>query len=383
MQISCTVISAALVALLPLVVAKPTPIHLHMVEKYSGEKTDRVVVTLKPGISKASVLGNLRLRNFDDTITHQWDGILNGFAGRLDSASLEQLRASPDVESISEDGIFSITALVTQKNANWGLSRLSSVNKVNNLGVGATTYEYIYEDAAGRGTDIYVLGLELFWIFWYTIKHRLSYRYWNQDYPCTPITRSLSSIGSAANVIGVKVLDDTGSGTLADIVATLSFAGGATTALDNAVISLINSGVHVVTAAGNANATAQNYSPARVARAITVGAVDITDTKTTTSNWGAVIDVYAPGQNIVSAWATSDTATKIVSGTSMAAPYVAGLIAYFISFANNTNPADMGLRVKEWSLVGMVQGLPQGTPNNLVTNSYVCGLGDVGAMICI
>ncbi|EAU80946.2 serine protease [Coprinopsis cinerea okayama7 len=360
-------------------VALGTPtIGRRAIERYEGETTDRLIFTLKPGVSKADLFNRLRIRNLDQVVTHQWSHALNGFAAKFSKNDpiLDALHSSPEVESISEDGIFSINDLVTQTNATWGLGRLSSVDKVPSFGTGATNYSYIYEDAAGRGTDIYVLGG-----LWWT-RQICSYIWTlSMDMDMGPTSRKTFNSTSLANVLGVKVLNDTGSGTLADIIASLSFGGGATSALDNAVVSLINSGVHVVVAAGNSNTNASNVSPARVPAAITVGAVDITDTKTATSNWGPAVDVFAPGQNIRSAWASNDSATEIASGTSMAAPYVAGLIGYFISFAGNTNPAEMQARVKDWSLVGVLKGLPQGTPNNLVTNSYVCNL--VEMMICI
>ncbi|KAG2010560.1 serine protease, variant 2 [Coprinopsis cinerea AmutBmut pab1-1] len=325
-------------------VALGTPtIGRRAIERYEGETTDRLIFTLKPGVSKADLFNRLRIRNLDQVVTHQWDHALNGFAAKFSKNDpiVDILRSSPEVESISEDGIFSINDLVTQTNATWGLGRLSSVDKVPSFGTGATNYSYIYEDAAGRGTDIYILDTGIRAThqdfggrarFAATFgPYRAVDGHGHGTHVAAIAAGSQFGTAKLANVLGVKVLNDTGSGRLADIVsglnyvltsarssrrpsiASLSFGGGATSALDNAVVSLINSGVHVVVAAGNSNTNASNVSPARVPAAITVGAVDITDTKTATSNWGPAVDVFAPGQNIRSAWASGDSVRSYLS----------------------------------------------------------------------
>lgn len=134
----------------------------------------------------------------------------------------------------------------------------------------------------------------------------------------------------------ILVLSDAGSGAYSDIIAgvnyvvssakssgrpsiaTLSLGGSANTALDSAISSAINSGVHFTVAAGNSNVNAANTSPARVAAANTIGAVDSSNKKASFSNYGAVLDVWALGVNVLSAWIGSTTATNTISGTSMA-----------------------------------------------------------------
>ncbi|KAG5640867.1 hypothetical protein DXG03_006771 [Asterophora parasitica] len=142
-------------------------------------------------------------------------------------------------------------------------------------------------------------------------------------------------VAKAANVIAVKVLSDSGSGSVADIVsglnwvassvaasgrpsiATLSLGGGASVPLDNAVTSLVNKGIHVTVAAGNSNTNAGSTSPARAAGVITVGASTIADARASFSNYGAVVDVFAAGDKVISAWIGGPTATNNISGTSM------------------------------------------------------------------
>ena len=144
----------------------------------------------------------------------------------------------------------------------------------------------------------------------------------------------------------VRVLDCTGSGTWSGVisgidwaaahhqagqpaVANLSLGGAANTSVDLAVQRLINDGVTVAVAAGNDGQPAANYSPARVAAAITVGATDRSDTRAAWSNYGGPVDIFAPGVEITSAWLNGQT--KIISGTSMATPHVAGAAALVLS----------------------------------------------------
>ncbi|KAG5219810.1 subtilisin serine protease [Salix suchowensis] len=144
--------------------------------------------------------------------------------------------------------------------------------------------------------------------------------------------------------------------------------------MDNAVTTVRIPRNGCIVAAGNSNTDAGNTSPARVPSVITVGAITIADARSSASNYGSVVDVYAPGQNIIGAWIGSPTTTNIISGTSpvasiflscvvfaliylQAAAFVAGLVAYLISVHGNLSPAEMEVLVKSLSLNGVLTGI--------------------------
>ncbi|MGH3759668.1 S8 family peptidase [Actinophytocola sp.] len=158
-------------------------------------------------------------------------------------------------------------------------------------------------------------------------------------------------VAKGVNIVGVRVLDDSGSGTTEQVVAgidwvsqnhtgpsvaNMSLGGGADEALDTAVRNSITSGVTYAIAAGNSSSDASGFSPARVTEAITVAASDINDAQAEFSNFGSVVDLYAPGVDITSSW--NDGATNTISGTSMATPHVAGAAALFLSANPEATP---------------------------------------------
>merc|ERR1712036_80175 len=159
-----------------------------------------------------------------------------------------------------------------------------------------------------------------------------------------------------ANVYAVKVLRSNGSGTMADGVkgvewaanahtekakkgkkgfkgsaANMSLGGGKSPALDRAVNGAVDAGIHFAVAAGNDNADSCNYSPAAAEKAVTVGASTLEDTRAYFSNYGKCNDIFAPGLNMQSTWIGSKYAINTISGTSMASPHIAGLLAYLLS----------------------------------------------------
>jgi subtilisin family serine protease len=158
----------------------------------------------------------------------------------------------------------------------------------------------------------------------------------------------------------------------------MSLGGTANKALDDAVRSTIASGVQIAIAAGNSNMDAYLTSPARVSDAITVAASDIENKKASFSNYGLVVDIFAPGVSVTSAWIGSNTAVNTISGTSMATPHVAGLCAYILaqrkSQGSPLSPAQLQNEVKRLGTSGVVSGVPLLTPNLLAYNGGEKGI---------
>ncbi|HEX5885430.1 MAG TPA: FG-GAP-like repeat-containing protein [Pyrinomonadaceae bacterium] len=163
---------------------------------------------------------------------------------------------------------------------------------------------------------------------------------------------------------------------MAPAVANISIIASANTSLDTAVSNLINSGVPVVVGAGNDNTNAGNFSPARVAAALTVSATDDTDTRavfTTLSaaNFGSVLDLFAPGKFITSTWDTSDTASDTISGTSMASPHVAGVVAQYLQLNPFASPATVHAAIVNNATTGVVNNPGTGSPNRLLYSDFL------------
>ncbi|KAJ2935688.1 hypothetical protein H1R20_g1411, partial [Candolleomyces eurysporus] len=397
-----SVLTAVSLSLTGLVFAAPTT--LKSVERYQGEVSGKYIVKFKPGVSPASWITNLKA----DLTTADLE-IINGIAVNVDQNTLNTLRASDDVESISEDGI--MHAFAAQTNAPWGLQRISQSAKIASTDTAALNYRYEYDDSAGEGVDIYIVGR--YWCIGISLNSvaeragELLSSEREQEFLITKGTAQPAEIRSTdghghgthcagtaagsqfgvakkANIIAVQVLNSSGSGATSGIVSglnwvltqarasgrpsvvSMSLGGAAASALDSAVSALTAAGVHVVVAAGNANVNAQNTSPARAPSAITVAASTIADAKASFSNFGTVIDVWGPGANVISSWIGSNTATRSISGTSMATPHVAGVVAYLIGKDGNVSPSAMEAKIKNLSTKNALTGVPSGTVNQLL-----------------
>ncbi|KAF8157677.1 serine protease [Pholiota molesta] len=378
-------ISPLLLSLLAVTAVNAASLQPRTVQKCDGDTSGRYIVKFKDGISRSSALAGIEHRV---NITHDWE-FINSFAGHLDDAALNALLASPDVEYVSEDVIAEESAI--QYNAPWGLSRISSARTLYNTDARNLNYPYRYCPAAGAGVDVYnEFGGRAIWGATFG-GHAIGDRRGHGTHVAGTVGGRQFGVAKAARIIAVKVLGDNGKGATSDIISgmnwvrsrvigtprpsvvCMSLGGPANKPMDYAVAALTSVGIHVVVSAGNDNADAVLKSPARARSAITVGATTIGDVRAPYSNYGGVVDIFAPGSDVLSAGLRNRNDVTSKSGTSMATPHVAGLVAYLISREGNTTPAAMKARLQVMALRRVIEGLPSGTVNLLAQNGHKWG----------
>ncbi|PTB61741.1 serine proteinase [Trichoderma citrinoviride] len=393
-------------ALLPAVLAAPAVNH-----KLPEAVPNKFIVTLKDGASvdadshltwvkdlhrrslgKRNTAGVEKTYNIDT-----W----NAYAGEFDEETVEQIKASPDVASVEPDYIMWLSdivedkrALTTQTGAPWGLGTVSHRTP------GSTSY--IYDTSAGSGTFAYVVDSGI------NIAHQqfggrasLGYNAAGGDHVDTlghgthvsgTIGGSTYGVAKQASLISVKVFQGNSASTsvildgynwaVNDIVSrsrasksaiNMSLGGPASSTWTTAINAAYNKGVLTIVAAGNGDALGNpqpvsSTSPANVPNAITVAALDINWRTASFTNYGAGVDVFAPGVNILSSWIGSNTATNTISGTSMATPHVVGLALYLQSLEGLSTPAAVTNRIKALATTGRVTGSLNGSPNTIIFN---------------
>jgi len=316
-------------------------------------------------------------RDNTSLLLHHYQHALRGYAAQLHPTLLQAALADPNVKYIEQNGIVRSSACVTQANAQpWGIKRipLERPNTANK--------DYNYPDTAGAGVTAYIIDTGIY-VANVDFEGRASFAFkatasWSDTDANGHGTHVASTVGGknygvAKKVIlkGVKVLGDNGSGTNAGViagvdyvrgdsssskkVANMSLGGGLATALNDAVNNAVNAGVSMSVAAGNDNRDAKNYSPASAAQAICVGATAEgagTDTRSSFSNYGSLVTVFAPGTSILAAWIGGTSATNTISGTSMASPHVCGVTALFM--ANGVATRDMKATIISTAKTGLI-----------------------------
>ena len=335
---------------------------------------------------KAVQMVNDQLSNkYQARVTRTYKSVLKGGVYQMSEEQAQKLAQDPSVEIVEEDQIMSINA--TQNNATWGIDRsdqrdlpLSGTYTYNTTASNVNAYIIdtgilnSHSDFGGRS----VSGID-------TVDNDGDATDCNGHgtHVAGTVGGSTWGIAKEVNLIGVRVLNCQGSGSNSGViagmdwvadnhvkpaVANMSLGGGASSTTDAAVQRLTDAGVTTVVAAGNDNSNACNYSPARAASAITVGSTTSSDSRSSFSNYGNCLDIYAPGSNIKSAW--SNGGTNTISGTSMAAPHVAGVAALYLAENPNASVRQVTQAITDAATPGKVSDAKSGSPNLLLYSLF-------------
>ncbi|MDT0443125.1 S8 family peptidase [Streptomyces johnsoniae] len=343
------------------------------------------IVILEEGtFSATSASAQALADRHDAEVTSTFRHALNGFAAELTEADALDLAADPAVAEVVQNQTIRLDA--TQDDPpSWGQDRIDQADL-------PLDDSYTYPDTAGEGVTAYIVDTGV--------------RYTHEDFGdratfgfdafggdgqdgnghgthvAGTVAGSSYGVAKAADIVAVRVLDDTGSGTAETViggvdfvtgdasgpaVANLSLGGGANSALDQAVRNAIDAGVTFAVAAGNDyGADAGGYSPARVEEAITVASSAQSDAVSEFSNLGSVVDIFGPGSAITSTWNTGDDAENTISGTSMATPHVAGAAALYLAGNPAATPAEVSAELVDSAVWNRLSGVPADTPNALL-----------------
>lgn len=281
-----------------------------------------------------------------------------GYYGFLNPQLIDLIQSHKDVKYIEKDTKVTTYEYEVQKEAPWGLARLSQQNQF-------LSADYEYDNDGGKGVTAYVIDTGI------KVSHEefegraqwgesIAFPKLNMDTNghgthCAGIIGSKTyGVAKDVELVAVSVMNLLGSGITSDIikgiefvvndhkqkasaalkgfkgsVINMSLGGASQESLDLAINAAVKAGIHVAVAAGNDDADACEYSPARATGPITVGATNSQDQRASFSNWGSCVDIFAPGEDITSTYIFGDTTS--MSGTSMASPQIAGLLSYFLS----------------------------------------------------
>jgi subtilisin family serine protease len=346
---------------------------------------DDSVVGERGAFSIAEYVAADMAASYKGKVNHVYKHALNGFSIEMSEADAEALSRDFRVSFVEEDGV--MTASATQTNPPWGLDRiderdrpLSGTYTYNWTGSGVRAYiidtgirtahtqfggraSNVFDAFGGNGQDCHGHGTHV----------------------AGTVGGSTYGVAKSALLRGVRVLDCTGSGStsgviagvdwvrqnhIAPAVANMSLGGGASSSLDTAVNNLSNAGVAIAVAAGNENQNACNVSPARAANAITTGSTTSSDARSSFSNFGTCVDIFAPGSGILSAWFSSNTATATLSGTSMASPHVAGVAALYKQANPSASATTIRNAIVNNASLNKITNVGTGSPNRLLYSLF-------------
>jgi subtilisin family serine protease len=349
-----------------------------------GPIPGQYIVVFRDDVGDAPGLSDRMSNEHGASRLHTYTGVLKGFAARMSPQAAEALRRNPNVAYIEQDQ--EVTLAATQSGVTWGIDRIDQRNRplsgtytYNTTASGVYVYiidtgiltshsqfggraANVYDAFGGSGTDCNGHGTHV----------------------AGTVGGSTYGIAKGVRLRGVRVLNCSGSGSWSGIiagmdwvrnnrvnpaVANMSLGGGFSSAVNTAANNLANSGVFVAVASGNSGANACNYSPASASAVTSVNSSTSSDARSSFSNYGSCTHLYAPGSSITSAWIGSTSATRTISGTSMASPHVAGVAALYKATFGNASSSTIRTWLINNSTTGVISGNPSGTPNRLLYKS--------------
>jgi subtilisin family serine protease len=347
----------------------------------------QLIVTFKPSVANPELTARGLANANGGEVLYTYTTAIKGFTIRVPEQAAETvadaLRRNPNVASVEQDGV--VYAINTQSPATWGLDRIDQrTSSLDN------SYTYNQD---GTGVSVYVVDSGVLYghvdfggraVFGYDAVGGLSDPGSDCNGHGTHVAGTVGGttwgVAKNATLVSVRVLGCNGSGSWSGVLAGIDWitkngkkpgvvnmslgATGTNSTLETAVTNSINAGFTYAIAAGNSSADACNFTPARTPAAITVGSTTNTDARSSFSNYGTCVDIFAPGSSIKSTYHTSSTATSTLSGTSMASPHVAGVAALYLQ----QNPGASASNVRNALVSGATQGV---VTNSLSANNHL------------